>query len=227
MGERLARGQGQVRCHYFRIRRGGGLAKHSLPGLLKRLLKRKGYDLLYEKMIVMPSNFATQAEEALNLSLLAILPHKAEQIITDILAGRRSVTVPKFQDRLLAKIGVLEHFGARIFGAFIQASQDCSGCGRCVQNCPEKNIRLINKRPKFGFRCLYCLNCIYHCPCRALSPGVMKFSVLKSGFDLEKMREKAAAGSVKLGCRPDRNFLWQGVLDYLYADQALDEGPPG
>lgn len=46
----------------------------------KRVLKKKGYDLLYEKMLVMPSNFATTAEESLNLELLRVLPHKVKKL---------------------------------------------------------------------------------------------------------------------------------------------------
>ena len=48
----------------------------------KRLLKRKGYHLVYEKMLVMPSNFATQANQQLNHNLIRILPQKTKKIIT-------------------------------------------------------------------------------------------------------------------------------------------------
>jgi len=184
----------------------------------KRLLKRKGYKLLYEKMIVMPSNFAIQAEQNLNLDLLRILPYKVNNIILDILSGKERITSPKFQDRFFAVIGKAEHLGARFFGASIRATQNCNKCGLCIRNCPQKNIKMVNGLPKFGFHCMWCLKCIYNCPCKALLPGILKFSVLKSGFDLKKMNEKSKEKPGDLEYRHYKNILWQGTIDYLCYD---------
>ncbi|WP_099469469.1 EFR1 family ferrodoxin [Konateibacter massiliensis] len=184
----------------------------------KRVLKRKGYNLIYEKMIVMPSNFAVQAEENMNLALLLALPHKVNKIILDILSGKKNIEHPKFIDRVFAAIGKAEHFGARFFGRFIRVSQKCNKCGVCVSNCPQKNIRIINKVPKFGFQCIWCLKCIYNCSSKALSPGILKFSVLKSGFNLKKMNEKAMSRPVSTEYCHSENMLWQGVADYLNDD---------
>ncbi|WP_278146013.1 hypothetical protein [Lacrimispora saccharolytica] len=38
---------------------------------------------------------------------------------------------------------------------------------------------------------MWCLKCIYDCPSKVLSPGIMKFSVLKDGYNLKEMSEKA------------------------------------
>lgn len=189
----------------------------------KRLLKRKGYNLLYEKMIVMPSNFAIQAEQNLNFSLLTVLPYKVKNIILDILSGKKRITSPKFQDRFFAVIGKAERLGARFFGAFIRASQNCNKCGLCIRNCPQKNVRMANRLPKFGIHCMWCLKCIYNCPCKALSPRILKFSVLKSGFDLRKMSEKAMEESGKTEYRHYKNILWQGVIDYLCHDDYFNK----
>lgn len=189
----------------------------------KRLLKRKGYNLLYEKMIVMPSNFAIQAENNLNLGLLTVLPYKVNQIVLDILSEKKRITSPKFQDRFLAGFGKMEHFGARFFGAFVQASQNCNKCGLCVRDCPQKNIRITDGLPKLGFHCMWCLKCIYNCPCKALSPRILKFSVLKSGFDLKKMGEKAMEESGRPEYKHYKNILWQGAIDYLCSDDYFNE----
>lgn len=179
-----------------------------------RLLKRKGYHVVYEKMLVMPSNFASKAEEQLNYSLINILPRKVERIVSDLLAGKRNITYPKFQDRIFAGIGKAEHFGARVFGTSIKVSKECNQCGLCVKNCPKQNITMKQGSPAFGFQCIWCLKCIYACPRKALSPGILKFSVLDNGYDLKEMSEKAQLQhQIEYSGSP--NMLWQGVVDYL------------
>ena len=180
----------------------------------KRLLKRKGYRVVYEKMLVMPSNFAFTAEAQLNYSLIHILPRKVEQVVSDLMEGRGNITYPKTMDRIFTGIGKAEHFGARFFGASIRASEECNQCGLCVGNCPKQNITMKLGVPSFGFRCLFCMKCIYACPTKALSPGILKFSVLDKGYDIKKIGEESQLQS-KPECRSSPNRLWQGVVDYL------------
>lgn len=184
----------------------------------KQILKRKGYHLIYEKMIVMPSNFAIQAEQELNFALLTALPEKVGYIIQDILSGKKRITSPKLQDKIMAVMGKGEHLGARFFGASIRASQTCNKCGLCIRDCPQKNIRMANETPKFGFHCMWCLKCIYNCPCNALAPKILKFSVLKGGFNIRKMSERAKKESIKIENIQYKSSLWQGVMDYLQND---------
>ncbi len=187
----------------------------------KGLLKKKGYHLIYEKMIIMPSNFAVQADWNLNLGLLKTLPHKVQKIIADILSGKKEISTPKFLDRCIAAIGKAEQIGARFFGVSIHATQYCNKCGLCIRNCPKKNIKLVNGLPKFGFHCMFCLRCIYHCPCKALRPRIMKFAILKDGFDLRKMSEQAGEENINTNNRQGKDTLWQGVIDYLSEDDYL------
>ena len=47
----------------------------------------------------------------------------------------------------------------------------CIGCGRCVQMCPPKSLRLVNGKPVFALRdCIRCYCCQEHCPCGAIVP---------------------------------------------------------
>lgn len=181
----------------------------------KQLLNRKNYNLIYEKMLVMPSNFAIQAEQQLNLDLIRVLPQKVKQIISDILSGKKNITRPKLQDRFLFTLGKAEHFGASLFGASIHASNACNQCGLCIRNCPKQNIRMKNKRLKFGLGCMWCMKCIYACPSKALSPRILKFTVLKNGFDMKKMTEMSKENSTIRVHNYLPNILWQGVIDYL------------
>jgi ferredoxin/flavodoxin len=184
----------------------------------KRILIKKGYKLIYEDMIVMPSNFAIQAEPILNYQLLAVLPKKVERIIADLLTGVIKLSEPKAIDRFLSSLGRAEHIGAKFFGSSLHASAKCNQCGLCVRNCPTKNIRMVNGKPEFGFHCMWCLKCIYACPRKAISPRLLKFTILKNGFDLEKMKKRAAKKPNIFTRSTKQSLLWKGVTEYIHKD---------
>ncbi len=112
-------------------------------------------------------------------------------------------------------MGMGEHVGARFFGLLIRTSTDCTKCKICVNNCPRKNIKLVNSNLKFGFKCIWCLKCIYNCPTKALSPGILKFTVLKNGFDLKNTIALSKLNSFNPDKKYKDNALWQGAINYL------------
>jgi len=185
----------------------------------KHNLKKKNYNLIYEKMLVMPSNFAIQAEQQLNLDLINILPLKVNKIIIDIMSGKKNVLHPELQDRIFAFLGKGEHLGAGLFAISIRASSPCNQCGLCVQNCPKHNIQMKNGRPKFGIHCLWCMKCIYSCPHKALRPRIFQFSVLKKGFDIKQITKQARKESCNQKHDYSKNILWQGVINYLKEEE--------
>jgi flavodoxin/NAD-dependent dihydropyrimidine dehydrogenase PreA subunit len=49
----------------------------------------------------------------------------------------------------------------------------CTGCGRCVQECPVDNISMnADKHPVWGRECILCLYCEMNCPEEAVSSPV-------------------------------------------------------
>lgn len=187
----------------------------------KRLLERKGYTVRYENMVVMPSNFASQASLDMNLELLRVLPKKAERMAQDLVSGRRRTVYPHLQDRIFTILGYAEHMGARVFGASVRATHRCNQCGLCVRNCPQKNIRMVHGIPKFGFRCIWCLKCIYGCPRKALVPRIMKSAVLKEGFDMGQMIKESEKEPERKRNTVQKNILWQGVIKYLAQEDGI------
>lgn len=181
----------------------------------KRILEKKGYAVLYEKMLIMPSNFAEPTPPELVCGLIQILPKKVEQILHDILSGRKNITHPQAKDRLIASFGRMEHLGASVFGASIRSSDACNQCGLCIRSCPMGNIHMQNEKPAFGRNCLWCMKCIYACPQKALSPKRMKSSVIKEGFDISQMTKDAMEGGEKLHAPAEDDNSWKGVREYL------------
>lgn len=180
-----------------------------------RKLEKKNYTVVYEKMVVMPSNWVVKTDDGLAIRLLEILPSKIERIADDLLAGIVRRTRPRFVDRIFSRVGEMEKAGAKFFGQKIRVNQNCDGCGWCSKKCPADNISMSNNIPIFGKECFLCLRCIYGCPNKALTAGIFKFIILKDGYDLKDI-EKRMKGikPAPVECLA-KGYLWKGIREYL------------
>jgi ferredoxin len=178
-------------------------------------LEKKNYKVVYEKMVVMPSNWIVKTDDGLAIRLLEILPLKIGRIADDLQAGVVRRTRPKLLDRIFSKAGEIEKAGAKFFGQKIMVNENCNGCSWCAKKCPANNISMSDNKPTFGKECLLCLRCIYGCSNNALMAGTFKFIILKDGYDLKDV------GKRMKGIKPApvedlaKGYLWKGVREYL------------
>ena len=182
---------------------------------IKRALSKKGFCVRYEEMLVMPSNWIVATKPALAARLLEILPEKVKVILDEFTTGVVRTVRPGLGNRFLSLIGALEPLGARTFGKRIRIGRSCNGCALCARGCPAGNISMKNGKPEFGDACVLCLRCIYGCPRKALTPGTLKFILVKEGFDLQ-----AIAATIPWNDPVDveaeaTGYLWLGVKRYL------------
>lgn len=182
-----------------------------------KMLEKHGYEVNYENMLVMPSNIAFATKAPLDKMLLDVLPHKVEMIIDEATQEIHRRKKPKLIDRGLATMGVFEIMGAHSFGKRIRVSEACNSCGICSKNCPSGNITMTESRPRFAKKCYFCMNCLYCCPQKALKPGIGKFVMLKTGFDIDAL--VAAPAAEKLTDEQLKaiapGFAWSGVRKYI------------
>lgn len=182
-----------------------------------RKLKKKGYTVSYEDMIVMPSNIFIDCGDDLTALILQALPRKTEKIVTAILAGESRRTKPLLFDRILAPFATLEKkYFSTIFGKHLKTTDACNGCAACTTICSRSNITMRNKRPVFGGNCVFCLGCVYGCAQEAIVPGIGKAALLKGGFNLKavesRTRQKTVFPPVALLAR---GIMMKGVRDYI------------
>lgn len=52
-----------------------------------------------------------------------------------------------------------------------RATDQCVGCGKCVEVCPMHNIILEKGRPIWNGYCTMCMACYHHCPVNAIQYG--------------------------------------------------------
>lgn len=154
-----------------------------------RRLKKNGYNVFYENMLVMPANFAYGYEHPLPELLVQTLPQKASAMADEICGQAKRRTRPLLIDRLLATLCVPERLFAGLHGRFHSVSTSCNACGWCANNCPAGNIHMKDGKPSFSFKCQICMKCLYFCPKKAISPGFCKWIVLKDGFPIEEWKK--------------------------------------
>jgi len=181
-----------------------------------KMLENKNYNVFYERMIVMPSNFIFPSKYPLSKMLLDVLPFKIQNILDEIESGVIRRTKPYFIDKIFSRIGELEKTSAKDFGKHINVSGDCNLCGKCYENCPSNNIDLIDNKLRFGSKCHLCLACIYACPKKALMPSKLKFIIIKEGYNIKEMEKLDSVEITEKNVKKvAKGYIWKGVRDYL------------
>lgn len=167
---------------------GDSYAKAGATTMVRNSLKKRGYIVFHEDLILMPANIFIKYEDELSKELFEIAKIKinifSEQILTRKEKLQDNTSILRFVTRIISG---LESMGSRFFGKNFKVSKSCNKCLICTNICPMKNITFKNDRIKFGWKCVLCMRCIYKCPNKSISPKIMKFFVLKEGYDIEKI----------------------------------------
>ncbi|WP_373485283.1 EFR1 family ferrodoxin [Acetobacterium malicum] len=181
-----------------------------------RHLEKKGYNVIYEKMVVMPSNFLVGFDESLCAMVLHATPVIVDKVVVEIMAGKRHRTAPYGIDRIASKLGYFEVLGGSFFGRRLKVNDKCVDCGWCEKLCPRDNIKIIDGKHIFGNDCVICLRCVYGCPQGAIEPGFGKFVVLPEGYNLSKVENRMDHLTVypRISQATSHASL-RGVRDYL------------
>lgn len=158
---------------------------------LRKSLHKKNYRIVVDEILAMPLTFIVNFPDELIHKLL----EESEQSMIDISNSlvNENVSTHKVRAKsyIIHFLGKGESPAARMFGMELHAHTNCTSCGICWNNCPEKNItKGKNGKPKFGFNCLMCMRCIYNCPEEAISPRLSKFIPIKHGYSLSKYLRK-------------------------------------
>ena len=158
-----------------------------------RRLERKGFIVTGEYMLCMPSNFMVPTDDDLAARLINILPQKCKIIADEIVIEKRNRKKPLIMDQIMLFFFAMEKFGAKIFGKLLKAEESCNGCGLCAAKCPRANIKMHKGKPKFGWKCVICMKCIYSCPKNSIYARlpILEKAVLTEGFDLDTIIRQA------------------------------------
>jgi len=156
---------------------------------LKRILKRKGYRIVNERIFVMPANILIRYPDHIIGLLLDAAAKIAGQLAAEITDGRPRLRsdgfLPYFTHGLLRLLDApLMRFSLWLD---FHASRDCNQCRLCVDSCPRRNISLKRGHIRYGLNCEACYRCVYLCPRRAIRGRLFNWAIHKDGYDLEAL----------------------------------------
>lgn len=166
----------------------GRINQHASDRLIK-ILESKGYHVVYDRLIVMGSNYFTAYKEGFVKLLYDTAIKKVDHIIKDMDKGivRRHES-NSIQQKLTHGVHYLENnYGRHAFSRNLRIKDHCITCMKCFKDCPTGNI---DSNLEFHDTCIMCMRCIYNCPVDAIYSKHMQFTIVKHGYDLEKILKK-------------------------------------
>ena len=176
-------------------------------------LEKKGFQVIYETMMVMPSNCFVAANDHLVMWLIKAIPDKVNKIIEEVLSGKLRRSKMKRKAVIQAWISRKENKGSHRFRKLLTIDDHCTRCGWCVENCPVKSIEMDTGKPTFTDQCIICLRCIYGCPAKAIKVKI--FPILKEGFNLEALEKRMQGVELEPIEKCSKGLMWKGVKKYL------------
>mgnify|MGYP001390935041 CR=1 FL=1 len=118
-----------------------------------KCLEDRGFKVVYEKMMVMPSNWTITVNDHLAMWIINSIPEKVGKVLDSLLSGNIRRTNYK-KSPLRSYFSKSEKDHASLFPKEIVVSESCTGCGWCSRNCPMNNISIKDFRPDFKDQCM-------------------------------------------------------------------------
>jgi ferredoxin len=177
-----------------------------------KALEQKGFNIVYERMMCMPSNWVSPINDHVAMWLIRVIPKKVNRILDDLLTGKTRRTKLKM-GLLRSYITKMEKSNSNQFASKLIIDRTCTGCGLCAGHCPVNNIEIKDRKPLFNDRCIMCFRCIYDCPSNAIKSN--NFMVLKNGYSLLEVEKRMQGVELEPIEKCCKGFLWGAVKNYL------------
>ncbi len=161
-------------------------ANDSVTYDLVKKLKACGIPFFANEVIAMPLTFIMNFPKEMNQELINEAKKDINRCADSIMRQETHKREIPMKARVLSFAARAEKPAAKLFGLELHATNQCSKCGKCIRECPSGNIREgKDGKPRFGFKCLMCMRCIYGCPEKAIGPYISRFIPIKGGYRLE------------------------------------------
>ncbi len=143
--------------------------------ILLRRMHRRGGVFAGEYHFVMPYNIHFAFDRPFVREILDY-DEKLLRIMLHCLETETVQSVPSnpLYNAAAAVVSV-QKIGGSVNSFFYRVDPEkCMRCMRCVQDCPENNIRIEKGKIRFGHRCDMCMRCSFFCPADAIRIGMLQ-----------------------------------------------------
>ena len=154
-----------------------------------RLLKKKGFDVVLERHIVMPYNMIYRHTDGMAKQMWIYAKALSKINCDEILEGKRmKVTLPFYKKWYAFFFRILWPF-THVHGPLFRVNKKkCLKCNKCVKICPTQNIKVTEKgKYKFGTKCTLCMGCSFSCPKSAINVGIFRFWKVNGSYNVERL----------------------------------------
>lgn len=157
---------------------------------LVRKLKRDGAQINNEYHFMMPYNIHFRFEEKLVNEMLKMDDMLLDVLIKEVLSGIPNIKKYRFIHRVITFFVKLQYIGGFVNSFFYKVKKDkCTGCGKCIANCPTKNIYTDAKgNIRFHHNCLMCMRCSMFCKSDAIRIGLFDSWRVNGAYDFKRIR---------------------------------------
>ncbi len=141
-----------------------------------KILKRKGLNVTYSKVIQMPINWTVlmnppSKEEAQSIINTGVF--KTRQIAQNIIDGvlhHHAFNYPSTYSKFgfYKDYYVFKWLGVSNLWRNYRTDETCDSCGLCEKICPTNSIQIVDNKPKWLKTCEQCMRCVNYCPKQAI-----------------------------------------------------------
>lgn len=203
----------EVKAFIIRTASSNGWINQSASLGIIHQLRRKWYDVFYDRILIVSSNWLLDFEDDVTKRLYDITVHKKiPHIVSDLNNEKRRRYKRNFIRDVL--VGIIFFFedsiGARVYGRSLYANKDCTQCGLCEKRCPVGNISFETGKFKTDWKCLWCMKCVYSCPENAIHSRGMDIVQFRNGFNYRWIIKNRRPSNRKLSVN---RKLWKYMED--------------
>lgn len=155
-----------------------------------KILTKKGYEVTCERHIVMPYNMIYRHKDEMAKQMWIYAHALVDLHCRELLDGKREkVKRSVFKSMWVVPVRFLEQKFAHLHGPLFKVNADkCIGCNKCVNVCPQNNIKIEDGKFKFGHGCVLCMGCSFGCPADAISVGVFRFWKINGSYRVDELK---------------------------------------
>ena len=156
---------------------------------LNSKLKKKGFNLVYEKHFLMPYNIMFNYNDSIKKEMYLYL-EKLTLVTAKMLTAKEynEVTYNPFY-RFISFIFRIEWIAGPLNSKITHVDmKKCISCYKCVKECPTKSLYIDkNNKIKIKINCCICMKCAHDCPKDAFVFGFLNPWRVNGKFDYQKL----------------------------------------